>query len=59
MILEAYLLVNLATSLVLSRKKGIQYFFLLPIIFAVLHFSYGAGFLAGLIKFSGRNGINA
>jgi hypothetical protein len=32
-------------------KKGFKYFFTLPVIFAVLHFSYGYGYLKGILDF--------
>jgi len=50
----SYLLTNLAVSLVTGVKKGMRYVPLLPLTFAILHVSYGLGFLAGLIKFANR-----
>ena len=42
------------TCIIVSIKIGIankyKYFFLIPIVFAMLHFSYGFGYLWGLIK---------
>lgn len=50
-LLSLYVLANLtASSIVAYRTKGL-YLLLLPPIFAILHFSYGAGFLHGLLKF--------
>ena len=53
-ILATYLLANLLASGVLALKRGFRYFPLLPVVFGLLHFGYGAGFLLGLLKFSGR-----
>jgi cellulose synthase/poly-beta-1,6-N-acetylglucosamine synthase-like glycosyltransferase len=59
----AYLLANLAASAltVLRASKTRQspltiYHFLLPLTFAILHISYGLGFLLGLFKFCNRWG---
>jgi len=55
----AYLLANLAASLMTAYKNKILFrpsFFILPIAFAILHISYGLGFLAGLFKFWNRWG---
>lgn len=52
----AYLLVNLAVSLVKAVKERKKNFILLPVVFAILHFSYGLGFLAGLVHFWNRWG---
>jgi hypothetical protein len=41
-------------SLYTAYKRGWQYFPLLPLTFAILHLSYGFGFLVGLIKFANR-----
>ena len=53
-ITASYLSVNLLASLAVSFQNGWQYLFLLPLVFAALHFSYGFGFLTGLIKFWDR-----
>lgn len=50
-LLGAYLLANLAASLITVRNKGWRYLSLLPLAFATLHLSYGLGFLIGLFKF--------
>lgn len=52
----SYLLANLTASLATTTKKGWKHLPLLPITFAILHLSYGVGFLAGLIKFWNRWG---
>jgi succinoglycan biosynthesis protein ExoA len=51
-----YLLANLLASIYTAFRKGWHYLPLLPFTFAVLHLSYGLGFLAGLIKFWNRWG---
>jgi len=53
-ILASYLMTNITFSLLLSHKKGWQHFTILPVVFVILHFSYGLGFLAGLFKFWNR-----
>lgn len=49
-----YLLANLTASLITAAKKGWRLFPLLPLAFAILHLSYGLGFLAGLVRFARR-----
>jgi len=52
-----YLFANLFASAWTAIKKGIVLqpsAFLLPLVFAILHLSYGLGFLAGLFKFWNR-----
>ncbi len=56
LIAGSYLAVNLIASLVTAAKKGWRYFPLLPLTFAILHLSYGSGFLWGLFKFRNRWG---
>jgi hypothetical protein len=51
-----YLFANLSASVVTSGKKGWKHLPLLPLIFAILHLSYGLGFLVGLVKFANRWG---
>jgi ABC-type uncharacterized transport system permease subunit len=53
-ILLLYLFANLSASTISATKKGWEYFPFLPFIFAILHFSYGLGFLSGLIHFWNR-----
>ncbi len=48
----SYISACLLASLQIARKKGNKYFLMLILIFAILHISYGLGFLKGLIKFS-------
>ena len=49
-----YSFVNLLASLITAYRAGWRYFPLLPLVYAILHLSYGLGFLAGLIKFANR-----
>jgi hypothetical protein len=39
-----------------SGKRGWKHLPLLPLIFAILHVSYGLGFLVGLVRFANRWG---
>lgn len=60
-ILLLYLVANLFASIWTTIKKAsgrslLSIFFLLPLVFAILHVSYGLGFLAGLLKFAKRWG---
>ena len=49
-----YLLANLAVSFRIAFMRGWKYLFLLPVVFAILHLSYGIGFLGGLFRFWNR-----
>lgn len=51
----AYLMANLAASIGTSKGQW-RFIALLPTVFATLHFAYGFGFLAGLLKFRNRWG---
>ncbi len=53
-IVAVYSISNILASFALSLKRGIQYMATLPLIFFILHFGYGLGFVWGLIKFSKR-----
>jgi len=46
-----YASANLAVSLMLAKREGWRYFWLLPPAFTTIHVSYGLGFIAGLFKF--------
>lgn len=48
----AYLAGALLFTLKICAKNGPHFFFLLPVIFATLHFSYGTGFIWGLLWFN-------
>lgn len=52
LILGAYLTANLLASSLTAVQRGWCYLPLLPIVYAMLHFSYGFGFLAGLLRFA-------
>lgn len=52
----SYLLANLLASFITAAKSGWRYFALLPIVFSILHLSYGSGFWAGLLRFLNRWG---
>ena len=54
-----YLVSNLFASIYNAFKRGWEYLPLLPFVFAILHVSYGTGFLVGLIKFTRRWGDRA
>jgi len=49
-ILIVYLLVNLGASFWTGARRGWQHLPLLPLVYAILHLSYGSGFLIGLVK---------
>ena len=53
-LLLAYFAANLAASIVSASGQGINKLLLLPLAFAIIHFSYGLGFLVGLFKFWNR-----
>jgi len=56
----SYLLTAIYFSLKISIQKGWQYFAILPVVFFVLHFSYGLGSLEGLTtvkKWVADNGV--
>lgn len=50
----AYVLANLAASLITSARRGWQYLLYLPLAYGILHISYGSGFLYGLARFANR-----
>ena len=50
-ILASYISCNLISSLRIARKNGLKCLPLLPAAFLAMHFSYGIGFLIGLIRF--------
>jgi hypothetical protein len=53
----SYALANLAASVLIAVKRlDWPLFWLLPIAFAILHVSFGLGFLVGLLKFRNRWG---
>jgi succinoglycan biosynthesis protein ExoA len=52
--IAAYIAANLAASAWTAAQYGWRYFPYLVASYAILHFSYGAGFLYGLVKFASR-----
>jgi len=50
-ILGSYIITDLVFSLRISLKKGFRFFFVLPLVFAIMHFSYGLGYLKGIWDF--------
>ena len=52
--LGSYVVANLTASVLTASKKGWKHLALLPVVYAILHLSYGLGFLAGLVKFWNR-----
>lgn len=53
-LLAVYLLANLFASIITGSGQGFKKLLLLPLAFAIIHFSYGLGFLVGLFKFWNR-----
>ncbi len=53
-VLCLYAAANLGASLWLAAQRGWQHLGWLPVTFTALHFSYGLGFLRGLVRFVGR-----
>lgn len=56
LIVGLYLLADLAAALLTSARRGWKHLPRLPLVFAILHLSYGCGFLAGLVRFWNRWG---
>jgi hypothetical protein len=56
LILGLYLLVDLAASFYVSTQSGGKLIPLMMLVYFTLHFSYGLGFLVGLVKFMNRWG---
>jgi succinoglycan biosynthesis protein ExoA len=55
----SYAFANLAASAsIMLKRRDWPLFWLLPTAFAILHVSYGLGFLVGLVKFRNRWGDN-
>jgi integral membrane sensor domain MASE1 len=47
----AYVIGCLLASLIGAYRAGIKYLFVLPVVFAAIHFSWGVGFFFGLMVF--------
>jgi len=54
LMIAAYAVANLMASWRIARKAGRAHFQRLPLVFCILHFSYGLGFLHGLVHFRKR-----
>jgi succinoglycan biosynthesis protein ExoA len=54
LVASIYLLANLLASIIITSTCGWQHLPLLPVCFGILHFSYGFGFLTGLVNFWNR-----
>lgn len=46
-----YAVANIGASVITAVRRGFRYFPLLPVVFGILHFSWGIGFICGLFKF--------
>jgi hypothetical protein len=51
LITTIYFSVSLMTSVKIGLKSGFKYIAILPIIFFILHASWGLGFIFGIFKF--------
>jgi len=47
----SYIITNIGFSLSIALVKGFKYLFILSVVFATLHFSYGLGYLKGILDF--------
>lgn len=54
LLVMAYGVADVAASLMTARRFGARHLRLLPIIYPILHLSYGLGYLVGLVKFRDR-----
>ncbi|MBM4431072.1 MAG: glycosyltransferase family 2 protein [Chloroflexi bacterium] len=54
LVVASYIVANLAASLWIARKQDWRHPLLLSVAFAVIHLSYGPGFLIGLARFAHR-----
>lgn len=54
LVLSSYVLANISASFYISSRYGWRYLALLPFTFAILHLSYGFGFLLGMARFIRR-----
>lgn len=50
----SYLIANMAASILTASQRGWRHLPLMPLCFAILHVSYGVGFLTGLFRFIDR-----
>lgn len=49
-----YAMANLVASAITAVRNEPSDIFILPLVFAILHFSYGTGFAVGLVRFANR-----
>ncbi len=56
LLLAAYFSASLLASAIVASRSQWRYLPLLPLVYLILHLSYGLGFLAGLARFAGRWG---
>jgi succinoglycan biosynthesis protein ExoA len=52
----SYALANITASAAMASKKSWRHMTILPVVYAILHVSYGIGFLVGLMRFWNRWG---
>jgi hypothetical protein len=52
----SYVTGSVGASILAARSRDWRTLFALPLAFATLHFAFGFGFLAGLVRFAGRWG---
>ena len=50
--ITSYVLTSFLTSIIISLKNKTRYLPILPLVFSILHFSYGLGFMVGLFRFA-------
>lgn len=56
LVVGVYALANLIFSIQAAKRSKWNYLILLPIVYSILHLSYGFGFIVGLLKFANRWG---
>jgi succinoglycan biosynthesis protein ExoA len=49
-----YIVANLIASAITAFRSQLSFSLILPLVFAILHFSYGSGFAVGLVRFANR-----
>lgn len=54
LVAASYMFGNLGASVATARRHGWRHLRRLPLVFPILHFAYGLGFLVGLVKFRNR-----
>ncbi len=50
-IIGSYIAVDVGVSFLLALQRGFKYSLMLPIVFLTLHFSYGLGYMRGILDF--------